>query len=101
MLKLISFLIKLSIFSVVVLAVGNRLKIGNQTVSDKVNTQLAHAERSELAGKVRRLAGQLKEDASEGFRNKVRSNEDLEKIVSSEREKLRALIRELNSSSSE
>lgn len=106
MFKAIGWLIKVSIFVVLVLILGNWLEFRGKTVSDQVKTHLSHAERSEFAHKLRSWAGDLTEDARVGAPRKIssetrtgsgaaRSGEDL---PSAERQKLRALIRELNHS---
>jgi hypothetical protein len=50
MLKAIGWLVKASAFAVIVLIIGNYLRIGNKTVSDQVKTQLSHAEQWDASG---------------------------------------------------
>ncbi|MGZ3699951.1 MAG: hypothetical protein ACXVCH_17800 [Bdellovibrionota bacterium] len=96
MLKAIGWAVKVAVFAAVVLVLGNRIRIGSKTVSDQVRTGLAHAERSEIAGDMRDWATKLTQDARRGLQKK--SLAPREEIPSSERQKLRALIQELNSS---
>jgi hypothetical protein len=105
MLRAIFFVIKLVAFSALVLVLGNLIRWDGRTVSDQIRTRLAHAERSELTTEVRDWAGNLVSDARQGARKKQaapalsgRGNSESDSITSSERQKLRALIRELNSS---
>lgn len=94
MLNGIKWIIKIAVFSLIVLVLGNWLQWRGKTVSDQVKTQLSHAQRSEIAGQVRGWATQLTQDAKEG----AKVDSDSEAISSSERQKLKALIRQLNSS---
>ncbi len=100
MLKAIGWLVKLAVFSVVILVLGNWLRWDGKTVSDQIRTHLSQAERSDTVSSVRKWAGSLVEDARRGTSRL--SNPDQfaskEEIKASERQKLRALIRELNRS---
>jgi hypothetical protein len=127
MLKLIGWFIKASIFAAVVLIIGNYFKVGNKTISDQVKTQLSHAEQSNMANvvdEVKDWAHHVTKDQSTGMAKKIKAlrsgrvsengkiriapviDKDQpnavetakEEIPSSERQKLRALMRELNSS---
>ena len=91
MLRAIGWLLKIAVFSVVILILGNYLRwpSSGRTISDEVRTHLAHAEQSAVAGHVREWAGQVTEDARKEIQ---------EKIPPSERQKLNTLIRELNGS---
>lgn len=91
MLKAIGWMLKLAVFSLVVLILGNyvRWPSSGRTISDEVRTHLSHAERSAVAGQVREWAGKVTEDARKGIQ---------EEISPSERQKLNTLIRELNGS---
>lgn len=91
MLRLIGWIVKSALFAVIVLVIANVVKVGDRTVSDQVKTEIAHAENSEFAGKVRHLAERVTHDARTGQRKKI------EAIPASERQKLRALMKELNS----
>ncbi|MCM2324399.1 MAG: hypothetical protein NDJ90_14165 [Oligoflexia bacterium] len=107
MFRLLGLLIKASLFAIIVLVLGNWLHWGDRTISDEIKVRMSHAERSDLAGKVKDFAG----DVSRGLRNSASGGSDdrpiqggdkslsaSELIPSSERQKLKALIRELNSS---
>ena len=119
MIHAIGWLIKLTLFSILILVLGNSIHWNGKSVSDQVKTQIAHAKRSEFAGSVRRWTGNVTQDAKRGARlqkaavmsgeKQKRSEEKIsersqerpqEKIQSSERQKLRALIQELNTSTS-
>ncbi len=150
MLRAIGFMIKVTVFAVLVLIAGNWFKWGGKTISDQVRTQLSHAERSDVAAQVKSWTKKMTDDArsgaSKGPRSKAQpgvhtgagngsanSNSDrlsetathpiegvevaqheggkaaggtqatnapqVDQVPSSERQKLKALIRELNSSS--
>jgi hypothetical protein len=60
---------------------------------------MSHAERSDLFGIVRNWSEKVTHDARQGYQNKVNHALSQEEIPSSERQKLKALIRELNGSS--
>lgn len=101
MLKLMGWMMKCTILSIVVLVLGNWVQWDGKTVSDQIKTQLSHAEKSEWAGDVRHWASQVTQDARVGIQKKssyvtrsTHSND--EEITASERQKLRSLIRELN-----
>lgn len=132
MLRAISWLVKASVFALIVLIVGNTFKVGNKTINDQVKTQLSHAERVEVVGEVKDWARQITSDQKAGIEKKInaqrtraiannganearanahpriaprvngkqyelRSTQTAsEEIPSSERQKLRALMRELN-----
>ena len=120
MFKLLGLTIKVLIFSLIVLVLANWAQWRGRTISDQVKTQLAHAERSRLAGQVGEKVKGWAELASEsahagvtGLRERAErkwngqeagapaaaSDEDEpapERIPASEKQKLKALIRELN-----
>ena len=131
MLKAIGWLIKASVFAIVVLVIANYLKVGSKTVSDHLKTQLSHAENAEVVGEVKDWAQHVTKDHRGGILKKTdietgiaaakaeaepalaRAKAALaparktasteagtvgEEISSTERQKLRALMRELNSS---
>jgi hypothetical protein len=118
MIKAIGWLIKLTLFSVLILVLGNWIQWKGKSVSDQVKTQISHAERSDFANSIRRWTGDVAQDARKGARRKsvrsvsveeeteVTSEEPhpaakpMESIHSSERQKLRALIQELNTTTS-
>ena len=97
MLKLIGYLIKVAVFSVFILVLGNMVHWEGKTISDQVKLRMFHAERSDVYETVRSWAGKLTLDAKKGApKRENRLNED--EIPHSERQKLNALIRELNNS---
>jgi hypothetical protein len=101
MLKLIGFCLKLAAFSVIILILGNWIRWDGRTISDQVKLRMSHAERTNWAGTVRNWAERVTHDAREGMQKKkenTNSSEPQEELTSSERQKLKALIRELNSS---
>ena len=149
MLKAIGFIVKLIIFSVIVLVAGNWVSWDGRTLNHHLQTTLHNAERSDAISQAKDWTRKITDDAREGFgqRTKHRSHSSAEKravtgknnsvqqasreedessdvtetaaaapapvpahthaefqassgekIPSSERQKLRALIRELNSS---
>jgi hypothetical protein len=110
MLKSMSWILRLSLFTLVVLIIGNIVRWNGKTISDQVKTQIAHAERSETLTTAKEWTSRLARDAKKGIEKKTglilqpiltkeEGNSDESKIPSSERQKLRALIRELNGSS--
>jgi hypothetical protein len=97
---------KIALFSVVVLLLGNWIRFGGKTISDQVRTQMAHAERSPLVTTVKgwterlRLPSETRQDRIEHKINPAVLNSAAmrdEEIGATERQKLKALIRELNS----
>lgn len=125
MLNAISWLFKAALFSAIVLMLGNWITIGNRTVSEQVRIGLSRAERSEVAAKMKSAAESVADqartalqDARKGATLKPKAQQSRppvpaktgdkvakaeapterpnEKIPSSEREKLKALIEELN-----
>jgi|GEM_PF-6023490 len=122
MFSLASKLIKMILFVVVVVLVANRVRWSGETLSDKIETTAAHAEltyhQSPFGpGNLNRawsqamgtLLNQLAtthawvEKKKASYAQKAKEAESVEKSVepgqSSERQKLRALIDELNRSS--
>jgi hypothetical protein len=92
MLRLLSFLIKLSIFGVVILMLGHVVTWKGKTISDQVKTQMSHAERMDLVGQVKTWTNDtLSSEASP----RAKQKKD-EQISPTERQKLKALIQELN-----
>jgi hypothetical protein len=147
MLKALGLLIKLTVFSIVILLAGEWLHWDGKSLAQHVQAQFARAERSDAAGYVRDLTRRVTSDARAGFEKRVHQhgsamglgaghdkspqprkvassvrdssteNSDRlpmqaaapaselrtvartqEQLAPSERQKLRALIRELNSS---
>lgn len=103
MIRAIGFLIKTCFFSVVILILGNWLKIGDRTISDQIKTQIAHAEQWKIAGKIRGWTMRFDPEHL-GRQRKIKLEEAVtgsddhssERISPSERQKLKNLILELN-----
>ncbi|MFL5813576.1 MAG: hypothetical protein ACJ763_08360 [Bdellovibrionia bacterium] len=126
MIHAMGWLVKITLFSIFILVLGNWIQWNGRSVSDQVKTQISHAERSDFANSIRRWTGNVAHDVRNGAAHKsvrhknesrpkeVASQETsseetneapadvqpMEKIHSSERQKLRALIQELNTSTS-
>ena len=110
MFKLLGFFVKVTVFAVIVLVIGNMVHWNGRTVSDEVRVQLSHAERSAWTGVSgnKHWAGKLTTDTKEGAIRKKSAKPsaqaepadeetgDIKKIPASERQKLRALIEEMN-----
>jgi hypothetical protein len=142
MLSAIGFLFKFALFSVAILVMGNWVQWDGETLSERVQAQLSHAERSDVAAQLRGWTKKITDDARGGVDKKARSRGHVthaqrspdrhveasslsdrtettaaapqhtanpdnaghaattvateEQIPSSERQKLRALMRELN-----
>ena len=108
MLRPIFWAMKIAIFSIIVLALSNWIHWRGRTISDQVKTNISHAER--LSGEAAENAknwvqekkrqaesawdGSAQESAQDSIKEK--SQDAPERIAPSERQKLRALIRELN-----
>ena len=101
MLKLIGSLFKAALFSLLILALGNRVHWNGITLSDQVRIGMAHAENTGIFEKIKDWAQDLTEDVRKGAHQKLKHSETSEEIRSSERQKLKALIQELNSSRKE
>ena len=97
MFRAIGFLIKISLFSLLVLILGNWIRWNGVTISDQIKFQMAHAEKSAVWMNITQWSENMVHDARDGFKKKpqLRSTE-LEDHPSSERRKLKALIQELN-----
>lgn len=100
MFKLIGTLLKVTLFAIVILVLANVFEWRGKTISDQVKTQLSHAERLPVTHQVKRWAGGLVKDSNTGAQNRARQKDtDLDQITASERQKLKSLIEELNTSS--
>jgi hypothetical protein len=115
MFKAIGWLIKTALFAALVLVIGNLVNWKGRTVSDQVKVQLSHAERTELGEKLKDWTSDTKTYRDDLVRETTHEAKKLthlrphtavaangegepsEQLPSSERQKLRALIRELNS----
>ena len=102
MFKLMGFCIKLLTFSILILILANSLHWRGNTISDQVKIQMFHAEQSPWIGSIRTWAEKISQDAHKGIQKQTgqflehhpaRLQED---ISSSEKQKLKALIHELN-----
>lgn len=113
MLRLIGFFIKLCLFSAFVLFLGNVIHYRGRTLSDQVRTSMAQVERQvervdpTTLNSVRQWSKKLDFDSEPAKKSakigKIRTasgaqKEEPDRIPLSERQKLRALIRELNGS---
>ncbi len=101
MLRTIGFSLKIALLSTLVLILGNWVRWDGKTISDQVKLKMAHAERTHLLGTMRGWAEKLTQDARKGIQRKaeqITGAPPQDEISSSERQKLKALIRELNSS---
>jgi len=108
MLRLIGWTLKVTAFAVLVLVLANWIRWDGKTISDQVRTQMSHAEDLSILETIKGWAEKLTLDARKGSTRKRSSGtsaamkgsreEAGNDIPSSERQKLRALIRELNSS---
>src|SRR5690348_13926235 len=99
MLKLLGFMIKLALFSLIVLALGNWIEWDGKTISDQIKVQMSHPAKKGMIHDIQGWAEKLTSDAREVFQKKL-ANESTatEDITPSEREKLRSLIHDLNHS---
>lgn len=99
MLKLVGFCLRVLIFSIAILVLGNWLRWDGKTLSDQIKHQMSHAESSRFAGAVRDWAEKVTHDTRSSLPKSLdHSDPEEEDISPSERQKLKALIRELNSS---
>lgn len=116
MFKMIGWMIKTSLFALAILVLGSMIRWNGETLSDQVKTGIAHAEPSRVAEKIKRWASGLVDDARDTARRAVGSQnpsrreryrrpqaeaieaaaEEDGDISPTERQKLRALIEELN-----
>lgn len=99
MLKTIGSCIKFLLFSLVILILGNWIKWEGKTISDQVKIKMAHTEPAHIMNQVRGWAEKITYDARKGIQKKLVSADESDdsEIPSSERQKLKALIQELNS----
>lgn len=107
MLRIFGFCLKITFFSILILILGNTIHWEGRTISDQVKLRMSHADRSPIVNSVRNWAEKVTHDARKGilrrpYRTEVHSLTSIhEEIPSSERQKLKALIEELNSSRKE
>ncbi len=99
MLRCIGWILKVTLFTAMVLILGSLIRFNGKTVSDQVKTQLAQVERpTGLYERAKHYVGNW----IGGEKKRPRAKTETESmtgdaIPASERQKLRALIRELNS----
>lgn len=96
MLKLVSTVLKITLFAAAVLVAGQIIHWDGRTLSDQVRIGMAHAERGEAFHRAQRWAKELQKDASKGIGKKLEEKPVQESIGSSERQRLKELINELN-----
>lgn len=72
MLKAMGALLKLALFSIVILLAGQWISWDGRTLSQHVQAQFAHAEKSDTAAYMRGLARRVTEDARSGFEKKTK-----------------------------
>lgn len=105
MFKLIGFFFKAVVVIAAVLAAGHLIEWDGRTLSDRVGAGVASVEKTDTARKVRGWAEGVIENAREGVDRKVSDSistlkssvdKEEERILKSERAKLRELIKELN-----
>jgi hypothetical protein len=109
---MMKWILKAALFSALVLVLGNVIRWNGKTISDQVKTKVSHAEHARITEQMKGWAKGLTSDAKMGSTRKSRSEEGIspirqvaheereardvrEEIPSSERQKLRALIRDL------
>lgn len=115
MLNLIGWLLKITLFATAVLVIGNWVRVGDRTVSDQIKTQLSHAERSPWGETLKGWTDSVTQEgiphrprhhptAAPGPSHERRHLDEMraedqnpeERVSPTERQKLRALIQELN-----
>lgn len=97
MLRLLGWTIKVATFALIILVIGNLVRIKGETLSDQVKLRMSATERTKIARDVRDFSGKLLRDAQ---KSGLTGPWDQETIQPSERQKLKALIHELNHSAS-
>ena len=106
MFRIIGIILRFGILALIILDLGNLIQWRGKTISDQVKTHMSHAERSPLLGEVKTWSGKVLRDSENGIRKNLKNIEmknassasEGDEIPPSERQKLRALIRELNGS---
>ena len=108
MLKFVKTLIKIALFSILVLVIGNLVRWKGKTISDQVQTQISHAERTGTevgeklpkeikkwsSGVVRSTRSVVQQAKQSPHLQKIRTQ--MEDVSVVERKKLRAFIQDLN-----
>lgn len=93
MFKLLGALIKLSLFSIVILIAGQLIEFKGRTLSDHVRHQLRIAEKSESVDQLKSFASSLVRDSKIKIKKEIKS--DADELSASEQEKLKSLIKDL------
>lgn len=100
MFSLFSSIIKISLFTVVILLLGNSIHIGGRTVSDQIRIGLSQVERGPIGDKVKAWSAVLTSDMKKGAAKISTAPgshvQHQEKLEPSERLKLKKLIEDLN-----
>lgn len=99
MFKLMGLLLKIAIFGVVVLVIGNTVHWGGRTISDQIRIGVSSAQKSAVGKQVQSWATGFLNEARKGSLQAAPGQQeapDSENIPHSERQKLRALIKEIN-----
>lgn len=71
MIKATVSFIKICVFCIVILILGNWFKVGDKTLSDQIKIEMAHAEKSQLAGKMKNWANEFSEEIQALYKKKV------------------------------
>lgn len=96
MLSLLGSIIRLAVFSAIVLALGHVIHWRGKTLSDQVKVGMAQAQRTEAADRVKHWSRKVAQEAQKA--SGAGTTGLHQEIPLSERQKLKDLIRELNSS---
>lgn len=107
MFRAIAWMLKLAIFTVLVLVLSHSVKWDGKTVSDRMKTHMSSLQRSGVVENAKSWAEKVTDDARQGIGKSIGGATDKaqkgaspeERIAPTERQKLRTLIRELNGSS--
>ncbi len=92
MFKLIGWVFKITIFAVIVLALGHLIKWDGKTISDQMKTSLSQAERSAPVKAAKRTASELLSDAKKAGSESNLPSRLEEKIPPAARKELKALL---------
>lgn len=94
MLRFFGFIFRVSLYTLVVLMLGNWIEWKGRTLNDQIKYGMAHAERTSVFRQMRNWANDITREAKVGFQKK--EAETSEEIPASERQKLHVLIQDLN-----
>lgn len=107
MFKTLGLVLKVIVFSVLILVFAHKIHFGEKTISDEIRSKMAHAENSQIFQNAKLWASGLVADAKQGEshyrkviphqieQTLIKTPPD-EQFMPTERQKLRALISELN-----